>query len=252
MGTIALEEHFASPAFLQGPGWNLAADARKAGSLMAKVFGELVDIGDGRIAAMNAAGGKMMIGLDIVFAACWMIFLLYWVLTAGSVNAAQEKKAMGGLWRVVVTVLVAVLFFESFKLPVAVYPLSLSLAAGSRAFRAIGTALTVAGLVVAVLGRRTLGANWSASDQAVIKKGHALITRGVYGHVRHPIYSGFIFMFLGNALFAGTVSALLLFLLVFMSLLFSIKREEALLTEHFPEEYPAYKKRTKALIPFVW
>ena len=31
-----------------------------------------------------------------------------------------------------------------------------------------------------------------------------------------------------------------------------LNQEEALLTRHFPEAYPEYKSRTKALITFVW
>jgi len=56
MRTITLEEHFASPAFLKGPGRRLAEEAGKAESPMAKVFEQLVDLGDKRIAQMDAAG----------------------------------------------------------------------------------------------------------------------------------------------------------------------------------------------------
>jgi protein-S-isoprenylcysteine O-methyltransferase Ste14 len=194
----------------------------------------------------------MTIGLDIVFAACWVIFAAYWIISAKSARATQEKRAIGGFWRVLATLSVAFLFCEGFNFPIFIDPLSITLTPRSNMFRAIGAALTVAGLIIAILARRTLGRNWSTSDQAAIKEGHELITRGAYRHVRHPIYSGFLLMFLGNALFAGTVSALILFVLILFSLRVSLKREEALLTQHFPEAYPAYKKRAKALIPFIW
>jgi len=50
MRTIALEEHFATPAFLQGPARGLEEH------MPAKLIEELVDIGDKRVAAMDSAG----------------------------------------------------------------------------------------------------------------------------------------------------------------------------------------------------
>ena len=55
MRTITLEEHFATPAYLEGPGrW--IKQAVSAGSLEAGLPGELCDLGPKRIAAMDAAG----------------------------------------------------------------------------------------------------------------------------------------------------------------------------------------------------
>src|ERR1700752_2008374 len=56
MRTIALEEHFASPGFLDGPGHELKAQALKFGGAAAKLFEQLCDVGEKRIAEMDAAG----------------------------------------------------------------------------------------------------------------------------------------------------------------------------------------------------
>ena len=61
MRTIALEEHFASPGFLDGPGRVLKAQALKFGGLAAKLFEQLCDLGDQRIAEMDAAHIDMQI-----------------------------------------------------------------------------------------------------------------------------------------------------------------------------------------------
>ncbi len=55
MRTIALEEHFASPNFLDGPGHELKAQALKFGAAAAKLFEQLCDVGEKRIAEMDAA-----------------------------------------------------------------------------------------------------------------------------------------------------------------------------------------------------
>src|SRR5271166_6064793 len=59
MRTIALEEHFATSAFLDGPDRRLKERAEQVGGRFAKLVADLVDIGDGRVAAMNAAGVDM-------------------------------------------------------------------------------------------------------------------------------------------------------------------------------------------------
>jgi hypothetical protein len=54
MRTIILEEHFVSPAFLKGPGRRLAEQARNAKSPMARIYEQLIDLGDKRITAMRS------------------------------------------------------------------------------------------------------------------------------------------------------------------------------------------------------
>jgi predicted TIM-barrel fold metal-dependent hydrolase len=56
MRTITLEEHYASPGFLDGPGRGLREQAEKPNSPVGKVLAPLCDLGEQRIAAMNAAG----------------------------------------------------------------------------------------------------------------------------------------------------------------------------------------------------
>ncbi|MGA8446201.1 MAG: amidohydrolase, partial [Roseiarcus sp.] len=54
MRTIAIEEHFATPAFLDGPDRRLKERAEQVGGRFAKLVADLLDIGDGRVAAMDA------------------------------------------------------------------------------------------------------------------------------------------------------------------------------------------------------
>jgi uncharacterized protein len=55
MRTIALEEHFATSGFLDGPGRKLKERAQQSGRLAA-LLAQLIDVGDARVAAMDAAG----------------------------------------------------------------------------------------------------------------------------------------------------------------------------------------------------
>ena len=113
----------------------------------------------------------------------------------------------------------------------------------------IGLLLCVTGAFIACWARYKLGKNWSLSIQK--KENHELIKNGIYTIVRHPIYTGLLILFIGNTLIVGDYRGILAVIIVFISFWFKLIKEEKLLTETFGNQYLAYKKRTKALIPFV-
>lgn len=61
MRTITLEEHFATSGFLDGPGRDLREQARQVGSRAEQIMRDLCDMGEGRIAQMDAAGIDMQV-----------------------------------------------------------------------------------------------------------------------------------------------------------------------------------------------
>ena len=61
MRTVTLEEHYAYPGFLDGAGRQLKAQALKFGAAAAKLFEQLCDVGEERIAEMDAAKIDMQV-----------------------------------------------------------------------------------------------------------------------------------------------------------------------------------------------
>ncbi len=61
MRTITLEEHFATPGFLDGPGRELRDQARQVGGRAEQLMRDLCDLDQGRIAQMDAAGIDMQV-----------------------------------------------------------------------------------------------------------------------------------------------------------------------------------------------
>ena len=61
MRTITLEEHFVSPGFLAGPGREFTERLRNSGPRGARIYEQLQDVGDKRIAEMDAAGIDMQV-----------------------------------------------------------------------------------------------------------------------------------------------------------------------------------------------
>ena len=79
-----------------------------------------------------------------------------------------------------------------------------------------------------------------------------VVTTGVYGIVRHPMYLGGLLLFIGTPLLLGSVFGLIFGLLILLLLVFRIVGEEKMLISEL-EGYDAYKKSVKyRLIPFIW
>ena len=195
-----------------------------------------------------------MSAVRYIIIACWVVFCLYWFLSARSVKSTRETKGwLAGNWHAI-WLLIGGLFLSNlsflirFGAPLS--SLTIPLIPRSIVLQVLIIVCTAAGLVVAIVARRTLAGNWSRA--VAFKEDHELITRGLYRYVRHPIYTGILLMILGTALFVGTPSAGIGFLIIVLALWFKLRAEEELLTDHFPREYPAYRNRTKALIPFVF
>ena len=112
-----------------------------------------------------------------------------------------------------------------------------------------GIAISFSGLLTAVWARYLLGRNWSVSVQQ--KENHELIQTGAYKLVRHPIYTGLLLMFLGNAFIVSRWRGLLAVVIVLISFLFKLKKEEDWLTEIFGSKYIEYMQKTKSLIPWL-
>ena len=115
------------------------------------------------------------------------------------------------------------------------------------AVRTTGLALTIVGCLFAIWARLTLGGNWSGRVSQMA--GHELITSGPYALSRHPIYTGIVTGLAGTALVGGEWRHLLGAVLILLALLVKMNNEERLMMEVFPETYPRYRQRVKALIP---
>jgi protein-S-isoprenylcysteine O-methyltransferase Ste14 len=120
----------------------------------------------------------------------------------------------------------------------------------SQATDIAGLVITLAGCLFAIWARLTLGSNWSG--RATVKANHELIVSGPYSIARHPIYTGLLVAAIGTGIAIGEARCILGFILILLAFLIKISQEERLMVETFPEAYPAYRQRVKALIPGVF
>lgn len=104
--------------------------------------------------------------------------------------------------------------------------------------------LLAAGAALAVMPARTF------SVLPEPRSGGALVTRGIYRHVRHPMYLAVLLCGLAACLAYGSVWKWGLLALLAGVLVIKIRREENFLLERF-SDYADYRRRTKAIIPYL-
>lgn len=106
----------------------------------------------------------------------------------------------------------------------------------------------IIGLVLILIAFFQLNKNLSPFPTPV--ESASLITNGIFIFIRHPIYTGILFIIFSIAVFQGSGYRLLISFLLLI--LFHLKSlyEEKKLAEKFPE-YEMYKKNTGKFLPKI-
>ncbi len=176
----------------------------------------------------------------------WLAWAVYWFAAASRVQATKSSE--GVLMRLTHLVPLALGFFLIFHNP------DDKIIYGRLYYHAaiawLADGITAAGLLFSLWGRIHLGRYWSGI--ITLKEGHQLIRTGPYCWVRHPLYTGFLTAVLGSAAMAGTGDAFLGFAIMFVAYVIKLRREEALLTSQFGDEYRQFQREVFALVPFVY
>jgi protein-S-isoprenylcysteine O-methyltransferase Ste14 len=114
-----------------------------------------------------------------------------------------------------------------------------------------GVVLLAVGLVLLYRSHRDLGPHWSITLE--LGDGHEMVRRGLYRHLRHPMYLAVIVYGAGQALVVPNWIAGPLYLVaVAVMIALRIGAEERMMTEAFGEQYRAYAAVTKRLVPWLW
>ncbi len=107
-------------------------------------------------------------------------------------------------------------------------------------------------LIAYLLYAEVLRENTYLSRTIEVQENQNVIDTGLYGIVRHPMYSATLFLFLSMPLVLGSVFSFVIFLSYPFIIANRIKHEEAFLEKEL-NGYTEYKKKVKyRLIPFIW
>jgi len=119
--------------------------------------------------------------------------------------------------------------------------------------------LLIVCLVPLVLGIRSLRAqgkpavNRDAEPQLLaFEKTSALVTTGIYRHIRHPLYSSLLLLTWGIFFKAPSWPGALLAFMATLFLVATARADEAECIRFFGPSYQAYMERTRMFVPFVF
>lgn len=113
----------------------------------------------------------------------------------------------------------------------------------------IAITLICCAVVVGAVGGAALGTNLTPNP--IPREEGTLVESGVYGWVRHPIYSAALLLALGLTTWMASVAHLAIFLGLAMLLWVKARAEERLLRERF-RHYEEYQKKTGMFFPKVF
>ena len=117
----------------------------------------------------------------------------------------------------------------------------------------------IAGAMILIGGAFIVWKSFQSFDSAAFigmtkegQAGGALLTGGLYNYVRHPMYFGTLLLFVGAFLWRQDLLMLVFSAISIAYLFIGSRNEEKKLVRQFPDEYPAYKSSTPAIIPSNW
>jgi len=118
--------------------------------------------------------------------------------------------------------------------------------------KGVSVGAAVVFLVAYILYAEVLRENTYLSRTIEVQKNQKVIDTGLYGIVRHPMYSATLLLFLSMPLVLGSVYSFLIFLAYPFIITKRIKDEEKFLEKEL-DGYVQYKQKVKyRLIPFIW
>lgn len=162
----------------------------------------------------------------------------------------RRKIGMTINWYALIYSLTSSLFFVGILFQSALIPTYQILTKGSiteylaYVFAGFGTIIMVKSTKQISLSR-LLGIS-SGSDQV-----DELVVSGLYSKIRHPLYAGFVLIFIGYFLFAGTAAAAVHLICLTIYIPIGIYFEEKNLVDLYGQSYIEYQEKVPAFFPWI-
>lgn len=114
----------------------------------------------------------------------------------------------------------------------------------------VGVATFALGLTVELSARRALGKEFAITVRTTAEQ--RLVQSGLYRFVRHPLYLGVIVLYFSAPIAWQSAYGALVILPIIPFLLRRISIEEEAMALRFGDEWMAYARRTRRLIPLIY
>lgn len=187
-----------------------------------------------------------------IFTAIYFVAIVVEMIIRAPLNARRKQQTMSKR-RVTgqEKVLLAFLFLGMFFVPI-IYAATDWLVFANYTLPAwagwLGVLIIAGALFVFWRAHTDLGLNWSPSLE--IREKHELITGGIYGIIRHPMYASQWLWVIAQPLLLQNWIAGFANLLVFIPFYFlRVRAEEQLMIDSFGSQYQAYRQRVGSILP---
>lgn len=174
--------------------------------------------------------------------------MVYWVLAAARTQRTQRKESFGRRYGIMFVEIIG--FTLVFDGDADIGVLGHKVFSRNYDIAVAGIVLVWAGIALAVWARWHLGQYWSG--RITIKEDHKLIRTGPYARLRHPIYSGLDLAVIGSALAIDHWRCVAGVCVIMLGFWVKAKREEAMLSAQFGEDFAEHRGQTGFLLPKVW
>jgi protein-S-isoprenylcysteine O-methyltransferase Ste14 len=144
----------------------------------------------------------------------------------------------------------AVIMAVAIGMPIVEFTMRESVAVSFSVSMITGLMMIIFGALCGYLANREIAENWSPIIEKTAKQ--RLITSGIYGVVRHPLYSSGLLILAGTNTYFGSRWAWLGTIIVLAGILCRIPLEEKKLIDRFGQEYITYRQQTKAILPWIF
>lgn len=187
----------------------------------------------------------------LILILAWSIYLALhsWLASQRVKNAVQQSAPfLYRRYRFLYSLFSTAGLFALLVLMAASQPIYLL--AKSTSLQYIGMVLASWGVILVILSFRQLSGSAFLGLKPQVPS--RLITTGIHGYVRHPIYSGTILVLVGMWFYIPTDSVLISIVVIFAYLPVGIYLEEQKLIAEYGEAYREYQRKVKALVPWVF
>lgn len=180
-------------------------------------------------------------GIIVVY---WIRGIRFWHPRAVG-ELLQQEQTDRSFWAIVLGMIPA------FYLPPLEYLFFEAMLPRTRGMQILGLLIIFLGSILFVWARRALG-NFYSGHLSVVEN-QPLVQHGPYRFIRHPAYAGYVLIALGLSIGYSSIGGLIIILcLLIPTVIYRIQVEDAVLAEHFGNQFKSYARKTKCLLPYVW
>lgn len=180
-------------------------------------------------------------GIIVVY---WIRGIRFWRPRAVG-ELLQQEQTDRSFWAIVLGMIPA------FYLPPLEYLFFEAILPRTRGMQILGLLIIFLGSILFLWARRALG-NFYSGHLSVVE-GQPLVQHGPYRFIRHPAYAGYVLIALGLSIgYSSLLGLIVILCLLIPTVIYRIHVEDAVLAEHFGNQFKSYVRKTKCLLPYVW